>query len=195
MVVFTKDFLKAGIEKSAWKVGDHSYGAPQVIAQGKSGKLVIGKYCSISSGVSIFLGSEHRADWVTTYPFPAFRLDWPSAQEIAGHPATKGDVVIGNDVWIGNGARIMSGVTIGHGAVIGSSALVAVDVPDYGIATGNPARTLKKRFSEATISRLLKLKWWDWDEKKIMDATPLLCSADIEAFLQTYETCSSVAAP
>src|SRR5436309_15865766 len=59
-------------------------------------KLKIGNYCSIAAGVKIYLGGEHRSDWVTTYPFPAL---WSEAAHIPGHPRSKGDVVIGNDVW------------------------------------------------------------------------------------------------
>ncbi len=28
---------------------------------------------------------------------------------------------------------------------------------------GNPARVIKKRFSEDIIEMLLELKWWDWE--------------------------------
>ena len=195
---YTRELLKAGIDRLGWEVGAYTYGNPKVVVHGRktSGRLVIGKFCSIASRVSIFLGGEHRPDWTTTYPFTAFEKEWPTGRGISGHPAHKGDVVIGNDVWIGEGARIMSGVTIGHGAVIGNSALVTVDVPDYGIAIGNPARTLKKRFPEATIARLLKLKWWDWDEQRIERAIPLMCSVGIELFLDTFESGThSVAEP
>ncbi|MGQ3297020.1 CatB-related O-acetyltransferase [Reyranella sp.] len=187
---YTRELLKAGIDRLGWQVGAYTYGNPNVIVHGRktSGRLVIGKFCSIASRVSIFLGGEHRPDWTTTYPFTVFGHEWPTGRGITGHPTHKGDVVIGNDVWIGEGARIMSGVTIGHGAVIGNSALVTVDVPDYGIAIGNPARTLKKRFPEATIARLLELKWWDWDEQTIKRAIPLMCSVDIELFLNTFES-------
>jgi acetyltransferase-like isoleucine patch superfamily enzyme len=36
-------------------------------------------------------------------------------------------------------------VTIGNYAVIGTGAVVASDIPDYGIAVGNPARVVKER--------------------------------------------------
>jgi chloramphenicol O-acetyltransferase type B len=42
-------------------------------------------------------------------------------KHIQGHPATKGDILIGNDVWIGTEAIILSGVTIGDGAVVCST--------------------------------------------------------------------------
>jgi hypothetical protein len=155
------------------------------------GKLSIGKFCSIASGVKILLGGEHRIDWVTTYPFSALTAAWPTGNQIFGLPASKGDVVIGNDVWIGTDATIMSGVKIGNGAVIGAGAVVASDVPDYGIVLGNPARVTRKRFSDDVILRLLRLKWWDWPDRTIREAVPLLCSNNVELFLNKYENVAS----
>jgi hypothetical protein len=82
--------------------------------------LIIGKFCSIGDEVVVFLGGNHRTDWENTYPFPALNEDWPDTARLVGHPATKGNVVIGNDVWIGYGATILSGVRIGDGAVGGA---------------------------------------------------------------------------
>ncbi len=48
------------------------------------------------------------------------------------------------------GALILSGVTIGDGAVIAARAVVTRDVEPYAIAVGNPARTVKTRFSPVT---------------------------------------------
>jgi virginiamycin A acetyltransferase len=61
----------------------------------------------------------------------------------------------------------MAGVTIGDGAIIATNATVIKDVEPYSIVGGNPAQEIKKRFSEATISKLLKIKWWNWDIEKI----------------------------
>jgi acetyltransferase-like isoleucine patch superfamily enzyme len=132
----------------------------------------------------VFLGGNHRVDWVTTYPFRIFRQ---SARHITGHPATKGDVIIGNDVWIGAGAVILSGVTIGDGAVIATEAVVNRSVPPYCIVGGNPAQLLKKRFDDEIIQRLLAVEWWDWDDETIDEFMPLLSSPDIEKFLDEAE--------
>jgi virginiamycin A acetyltransferase len=70
-------------------------------------------------------------------------------------------VVIGNDAWIGQGVTILSGVTIGDGSVVAARSVVTKDVPAYGIVAGNPVRLIRQRFDEATIARLLALRWWD----------------------------------
>ena len=79
----------------------------------------------------------------------------------------KGDIHIGNDVWIGYNATIMAGVTIGDGAVIATNSTVIKDVEPYSIVGGNPAREIKKRFSDEIIKKLLELKWWNWEIEQI----------------------------
>ncbi|MEU6740683.1 hypothetical protein ABZ913_16000, partial [Streptosporangium sandarakinum] len=59
-------------------------------------------------------------------------------------------------------STVMPGVRIGHGAIIASGSVVVDDVPDYGIAGGNPARLIRRRHGDADIDRLLALAWWDW---------------------------------
>lgn len=167
------------------EMGEGSYGTPRVFSWGEGAALKIGKYCSIGGDVKIFLGGEHRHDWVTTYPFSFF---WPEMTGgIQGHPKTKGDVTIGNDVWIGSFVCILSGVKIGDGAVIGAQAVVAKDVPPYAIVVGNPARVIKYRFDEATIQKLLKIKWWNWCKEEIAKALPLMLSDNVGAFIEYCE--------
>ncbi|HYF66443.1 MAG TPA: CatB-related O-acetyltransferase [Herpetosiphonaceae bacterium] len=165
-------------------IGKHTYGDPQVFAWGEGATLKIGAFCSIADGVKIYLGGEHRVDWVTTYPFSVM---WPAARHHTGHPRTKGDVVIGNDVWIGADAVILSGVRIGDGAVIGNNSVVVKDVAPYAIVAGNPARFLKTRFDEVTVGRLLAVKWWEWDDARIQATLPALLNNDIAGFLERAE--------
>ena len=51
------------------KIGQFSYGVPEVLHTSDGGNLSIGKFCSISENVIILLGGEHRIDWVTSFPF------------------------------------------------------------------------------------------------------------------------------
>ena len=167
-----------------YEIGKETYGKPIVLSWGSKSTLRIGSYCSIGGGVQILLGGNHRIDWVTTFPFPA---RWKEASAITGHPASKGDIVIEHDIWIGRQSVILSGVTIHTGAVIGCNSVVSRNVPPYTIVAGNPAREIKKRFSESQIARLLASHWWELDREAVVDLLPLLCSTAIDAFCDTVE--------
>lgn len=169
-----------------YDIGRWSYGHLRVRHRNEDAALKIGAFCSLASGVQIFLGGEHRTDWVTTFPFPAFWKDFSGKYD--GWAKTRGDVVIGNDVWIGTDALVMSGVTVGNGAVIGARAVVTKDVPAYAIVVGSPARVLRMRFDEETIARLEATAWWNWDDEKIARFMPNLLSGDVASFLDLSDS-------
>jgi acetyltransferase-like isoleucine patch superfamily enzyme len=164
--------------------GKYTYGNPNVLWPNDDAKLVIGNFCSIAQNVNIYLGGNHRKDWVTTYPFGHIHRSPFNIYNGAGHPATNGDVIIGNDVWISNDVTIMSGVTIGDGAIIANNSHVVKNVEPYSLVGGNPAKLIKYRFSEEQIEKLLQIKWWNWNDDKINQFTPLLCNPDIDQFIK-----------
>jgi len=152
-------------------------------------KLVIGSFCSIGSGAAFIMAGNqgHRRDWISTFPFYWMpEIDAFGGARNGFEPA--GDTVIGNDVWIGTEAIVMPGVKIGHGAVIGTRALVTKDVEPYAIVGGNPSKTLRMRFVEADIARLLELRWWDWSDDELKSAMPLLTDGDISALYRHWQT-------
>jgi acetyltransferase-like isoleucine patch superfamily enzyme len=161
-----------------FSVGRGTYGDPVIEHWGEPATLKVGSFCCIARGVTIFLGGNHRIDWITTYPFTILR---ESAKHIQGHPATRGNVIIGNDVWIGAKATILSGVTIGNGAVIGTHAVVTKNIPPYAIFAGNPAKLIRLRFKEDEIAFLQELAWWNWPDSKIDAAMPYLLAGDVSA--------------
>ena len=132
-------------------------------------RLKIGKFCSIACGAKfLFNSANHALGSLSTYTFPIFYEEWGlDRRSVADAWDNKGDIVVGNDVWIGYEAVILSGVTIGDGAVIGARAVVTKDVPPYTIMGGVPARPIRRRFDEATVETLLRLRWWDWPKEKI----------------------------
>ena len=145
-------------------------------------KLIIGKFCSIACGAKfIFNSANHRLSSLSTYPFPIFYEEWNlQMKDVSKAWDNKGNIVVGNDVWIGYEAVILSGVTIGDGAIIGARAVVTRDVPPYTIVGGVPAKAIKKRFSEDTISSLLSLQWWDWSQEKIAENIAAIKGGRIE---------------
>lgn len=145
-------------------------------------KLQIGKFCSVACGAKfLFNSANHTLSSLSTYPFPLFFEEWGlEKKDVTNAWDNKGDIVIGNDVWIGYEAVILAGVTIGDGAIIGTRAVVTKDVPPYTIVGGVPAKSIKKRFSEETISTLLEIQWWNWSKERIARNIGAIQSGNIE---------------
>ncbi len=166
--------------------GAYSYGDPKIrYHDGDTAVVRLGAYCSIANDVTFIPGGNHRIDWVSTFPFRAV-LDLPGAYE-DGHPASRGDIIVGNDVWIGNGATILSGVTIGDGAVVGARAVVASPVRPYAIVVGNPAREVRRRFDDAQVDALLRISWWTWPHATVKEHVPLLNGDTVQSFIARFD--------
>lgn len=129
----------------------------------------IGRYCSVATGVRIG-DRDHPTDWLSSSPFQyqTSRFAFSRMADSYDHIAKRSGPYtfdndgprIGNDVWIGARVTILRGLTIGDGAVVAASAIVTKDVPPYAIVGGVPARIIRFRFDEATVDRLLELRWW-----------------------------------
>ncbi|RJX39005.1 antibiotic acetyltransferase [Paenibacillus pinisoli] len=143
-------------------------------------KLIIGNYVCIASGVVILMGGNHnhRSDWITVYPF---------VEQIAASYEPKGDTIIESDAWIGMNAMIMPGVRIGEGAIVAAGSVVIKDVPPYTIVGGNPAKEIKKRFTDQEIEWLMEMRWYDWDRKDIERAGHILSSSSIHRLYDFYQ--------
>lgn len=172
-------FTNQNPKYTKYNIGDYTYGEPNIDDFGS--KLVIGKFCSIARGVTIVLGGEHNTHWISTYPFSAI---FQNKKHIEGHPASKGDIVIGNDVWIGTEAIILSGVHLGDGAVVAARSVVTKDVPPYAIVGGNPAKVIKYRFDETSIKLLLEKKWWSKPIQEILNDADQLMSPQVPTYIK-----------
>jgi virginiamycin A acetyltransferase len=145
-------------------------------------KLIIGKFCALARGVKFIMnGANHKISGFSTYPFQIFGNGWERMMPQPEDLPFKGDTVIGNDVWIGYESVIMPGVRIGHGAIVAAKSVVVSDVPSYAVVGGNPAKVLKKRFSDEIIQALLEIAWWDWDIGKVTRNLERIVGADLTA--------------
>ena len=143
----------------------------------------IGKFSSISWNVSIG-GMDHKYENVSMYSDYWFLRTFSIMENydsfkniIKNNPQDSvKSVEIGNDVWIGSGVIINNGVKIGNGCVIGAGAVITKDIEPYSIIVGVPGRVLRKRFDKEIIKVLEELKWWDWDDKSIVENIDLLRS-------------------
>ena len=141
-----------------YDIGEYTYGFPKIFTFNDSGKFKIGKFCSFAPNVTIIVGGHHSLRKITTYPIDKliFGRKEPEDEDYIKH-----DLIIGNDVWVGYGSTILSDLTIGDGAIIGAMSVITKDVAPYSIVAGNPAREIRKRFSDETIKKLLEYQWWN----------------------------------
>lgn len=148
-------------------------------------KLIIGKYCAIARQAKFIMnGANHQMSGFSTYPFYIFGNGWEASTPDPQDFPYKGDTVVGHDVWIGYEAVLMPGVNIGSGAIIASKSVVIDHVPPYAIVGGNPARVIRKRFSDEIINDLLDIAWWDWDSETVTQNLDHIRGADIKALRQ-----------
>lgn len=124
-------------------------------------KLRVGSYCAFGQDIKIILTNHN-------YLFPSMQYTFyiKNFGKLPYQPLGT-QVNIGNDVWIGDNVIILPGVTIGDGCIIGGGAIVTKDVAPYSIVAGNPAKVIKKRFSDEKIEEMLMKKWWEWSDEEI----------------------------
>lgn len=133
------------------KVGKFTYGPLNVKSYGSSDEfLEIGNYCSIAEGVKFILGGEHRYNTLSTYPFRRIVIDNSYVETFS-----KGPIVVEDDVWIGTNSLILSGVKLSKGTVVAAGSVVTKSTEPYSIVGGNPAKLIRKRFSEEDIKILM----------------------------------------
>ncbi|MEC2159781.1 CatB-related O-acetyltransferase [Virgibacillus halodenitrificans] len=124
--------------------------------------IEIGSFSSIASNV-VIQEDYHRSDKVSTYFMNRNIFNSGAKEDIY----SKGKIKIEEDVWIGSNSTILSGITIGRGSIIGAGSVVTKDIPRYSIVAGNPAKVIRKRFSDDIISKLELSRWWEFDIKSL----------------------------
>lgn len=127
--------------------GANSYiGRYSSIQAAEGFKVIIGKNVSISHFVKIYTQNSN--------PDQDFKN-----KGLNGFEYIKGDVIIGDYAWIGASVFIKEGVTIGENSVIGANSVVISDIPSFSIAAGTPAKVIrmKKQNTSISWSRLEKI--------------------------------------
>ncbi|MBS1079055.1 CatB-related O-acetyltransferase [Gluconobacter kondonii] len=176
-------FSNQGGNETWSKIGRHTYGFPEIQERGAA-KLTIGNYCSIADEVVIIL-ANHNQNYITQYPFFSLNFLWDKAKNCETDHVCK-DVYIGNDVWIGYGVKILPGTIIGDGVIIAAGAVVCGTVSPYSIYGGVPAKLIRKRYDKDRIEKLLKIKWWEWEDEMVNNNINYLLSDDIDVFINKF---------
>lgn len=136
-------------------VGHYTYGCFSPVLNFGGGRVTIGRYCSIASGVR-FLGANHPID-----KFSTSAIFYNKSLGYNAHDIQRHNLIIEDDVWIGLNVSITCGCKrIGRGAIIGCGSVVTKDIEPYTIVGGVPAKIIRRRFDEDEISKLEASKWW-----------------------------------
>ena len=128
------------------------------------GKISIGRYCSIASGVR-FLGANHPIDSFSTSAIFYNKSFGYKVKDIHRH-----DLVVEDDVWVGLNVCITCGCKrIGRGAIIGAGSVVTKNIEPYTLVGGVPAKVIRRRFNDNEIIKLENSKWWEKEPEQLIN--------------------------
>ena len=140
--------------------GTHIQGELFIFANG--GEIIIGDNCYVGVGSRIWsaeritIGNNvlisHNVNIVDTNVHEMNHLERAAGfQRLMkeGNPRTKTNVLtapvlIGDYAWISFNVCVLKGVRIGTGAIVAGGSVVTIDVPDFTLVAGNPARIVRK---------------------------------------------------
>lgn len=133
-------FPNAEVRKKCWvktnvEIGEGSYLNPNVTIldnyQSKEIMVIIGKNCSIASGVVFAPYSKHNNSKFLRKTGILCRYEKVEK------------IIVGEEVWIGANCTLLPGIKIGDYCIIGANSLVNKNIPDYSLAYGNPIRIVR----------------------------------------------------
>lgn len=149
MIINNKDCIsignnvvfREGLRMDAIKKMNNQQYSPQIIIEDNvhaeqgcqifaTNKVHIKKNVTLSSYVFI-TDSEH--EYTKVYE-----------ESILKQGLRTGKTIIDEEAFLGIGVRVIKAVHIGKHAVIGANAVVTGDIPPYSVATGVPARVIKR---------------------------------------------------
>jgi acetyltransferase-like isoleucine patch superfamily enzyme len=128
--------LGATIDPTAYIAAGVWIREPRKLKVGPGTKL--GGHCMIESYGPVTIGRNVIMNDTDVY----------TTQHDIDDPGFKGErhfVTVGDYAWLPRKIILLPGVTVGSHAVIGTGSVVKSDIPDYGVAVGNPATVIKER--------------------------------------------------
>ena len=170
-------------------MGFKSYENGATVIRSGEAKIEIGKYCSIAQFTTFIVdGGNHNYSDVISFPLfdSLFSNDELDKTKFKSSFQQKEGIFIGNDVWVGSGSYILPGVKIGNGAIVAANSVVTKDVPDYALVAGVPAKIVKMRHDESTLTKLNVIAWWDWEEQVIKDRMNDFYYTETDVFINKY---------
>ncbi|MFH0749289.1 MAG: CatB-related O-acetyltransferase [Candidatus Bathyarchaeota archaeon] len=182
--------------KCRYRIGRHIRAVPYVISGSPSMDIItIGNFTEMSNDVVLcpsnghIPAKEYQHLRVSIYPLTLLKRKglFGNGWKDSYYLTEKGNqITIGNDVWLGSSVIVLPNVTIGDGAIVGAGAVVTDNLPPYSISVGVPAKVIRFRYSMKQIEALLRIKWWNWSDKKIAENMDLFYG-DVNKFISKFD--------
>lgn len=146
---------------------------------------LIGKFCSIGPNFCCGMGI-HPINGISTSPsFYSTGGQNGSTFVTANKAIEEKQTIIENDVFIGVNVTVLDGVRICNGAVVAAGSVVTKDIPPYAVVGGVPAKIIKYRFDEDTVSKLQQTEWWNAETEKLSIVEKYFY--DVPLFLREFD--------
>ena len=167
MITMIKTYInpKSIIKTKNVKIGFGTRINGEITIHGK-GSVNIGKYCAFGQGIKIIC-TNHNTSFANQQLYLQRFIKGEELEFSKKNSKNSFAVSIGNNVWIGNNVVITSVVDVGDGAVIGAGSVVTKNLEPFSINVGTPTKKVKYRFGKKARDYLKKIKWWNWNIKKI----------------------------
>ena len=130
-------------------------------------KLVINKFVHIGKNLKWLASKEHTPELLSNNLNSLFLNEEEFEKIYLRYHNDSPILEIGNDVWIEDNVIIIGTIKIGDGSVVGAGTVITHDVKPYEVVAGNPQKHIRYRFNKKDIDKLKKIKWWNWEDKKI----------------------------
>jgi acetyltransferase-like isoleucine patch superfamily enzyme len=149
-VIFGEGRIAIGERTTIGPLASISAGMPSQAGVRGDPLISIGDRCMLGKGIGI-VGHERIEIgddvWTGHYVYITDQnhgyedLDLPIGTQMWKNEP----VVVGADSWLGHGAVILPGTRLGRHVVVAAGAVVAgIDVPDYSVVAGVPARVVRR---------------------------------------------------
>jgi acetyltransferase-like isoleucine patch superfamily enzyme len=132
------------------EIGPRAFISRNAVLTCKNGDIVIGEAANI--GVNVEISSASRVTIGAKVLIAAYsylvggdhlydRTDIP----VLDQGRTSQGISVGDHAWIGAHVVVTDGARIGRDAIVGAGAIVVGDIPEFAIAAGIPAKTIRDR--------------------------------------------------